>query len=230
MITDEKETKYLKLWGNEIPVWIYGDPKNPLIYFIHGYFNGFSDYIGDLPPRHLMKNFCVVAFDLPGFGVMKKFKKDRVEYIAQIIESTSNGRRFVLFGTSYGALLSLKYYSRYPDKVKGIVIAGMPYFFGFRKTVNILRLPIINKLNISKTLKEFKFLNKNNISNINVPVLLYYSSKDRMASTKMGENVLTLFPKAQIYTIDKYNHKWHLHDIRGSGFLEKIEGFIKSLR
>ncbi len=230
MISDEKETKYLNLWGREIPIWIYGDPKNPLIYFIHGYFNGFSDYIGDLPPRHLMKNYCVIAFDLPGFGVMKDFKKDRVEYIAQIIESSSNGRKFVLFGTSYGGLLSLKYYLKYPEKTKGIIIAGMPHFFGFRKAVNVLRFPVVNKLNISKALSEFKFINKINFSKIDIPVLLYYSSKDRMASSKMGENVLKLLPNAQIFTTNKYNHKWHLHDIRESGFLDQIEGFIKSIK
>ncbi len=230
MISDPHETKYFNIDNASVPVWVYGDPKNPLIYFIHGYFRGFSEYIGDLPPRYLMKNYCVVAFDLPGFGYLKDFKKDRVTFIAEVIEATSNGRRFVLFGTSYGGLLSLKYYNKYPDKVKGIIIAGMPYFFGFRKTVNVLRIPVANRLSISKTLSEFKYLSKDNLSKIKIPVLLYYSSKDRMASSKMGEKVLKLLPSAEIFTINKYNHKWHLHRIDETGFMNKIEGFIKSLK
>lgn len=230
MISDEHETKYFNINHASVPVWIYGDPKKPLIYFIHGYFRGFSDYIGDLPMRYLMKNYCVIAFDLPGFGYLKEFKKDRVTFIAEVIESTSNGRRFVLFGTSYGALLTLKYAYNYPDKVKGIVIAGMPYLYGFRKILNLSKMPLVNRIKISNIIKEFNFLNKNNLAHIKSPVLLLYSSRDRQASKKMGERINKLIPKSELFTINKNNHSWLLHRVDESGFLEVIERFIKSLK
>lgn len=230
MISDVHETKYLNIDNATVPVWIYGDPKKPLIYFIHGYFRGFSDYIGDLPMRYLMKDYCVIAFDLPGFGQLKDFKKERVTFIAEVIEATSNGRRFVLFGTSYGALLSLKYFQKYPDRVKGIIIAGMPYLMGVRKIANFTRIPVLNKLNLSKVIKEFSFLNKENLSEIDIPVLLLYSSKDRQAGIKMGERLNKLMKKSEIVTSNKYNHSWLLHRIDESGFLGEIEKFIKSLR
>lgn len=230
MISDPHETKYLNIDNATVPVWIYGDPKNPLIYFIHGYFRGFSDYIGDLPMRYLMKNYAVIAFDLPGFGYLKDFEKDRVTFIGEVIENTSNGRRFVLFGTSYGALLSLMYAFKYPDKVKGIIIAGMPYFFGIRKIANISRLPVLNKFKLSKIIKEFRFLNKENLLKINIPTLLLYSSKDRQASAKMGNKINKLISGSDIFTIDKYNHGWLMHRIDESGFLGEIEKFIKSLK
>ncbi len=230
MISDEHETKYLSIDHASVPVWIYGDPKKPLIYFIHGYFRGFSDYIGDLPMRYLMKNYCIMAFDLPGFGQLKDFDKNRVTFIAEVIEATSNGRRFVLFGTSYGALLSLKYAEKYPDRVKGIIIAGMPYLIGVRRIALISRAPLLNKLRLSKVIKEFSFLNKENLSKVNVPVLLLYSSKDRQAGVKMGNKLNKLIPKSEIVTSNKYNHSWLLHRIDESGFLSEIEKFIKSLK
>lgn len=230
MISDEHETKYFNIDHASVPVWIYGDPKKPLIYFIHGYFRGFSDYIGDLPMRYLMKNYCIIAFDLPGFGHLKDFEKERVSFIAGVIELTSNGRRFVLFGTSYGALLSIKYYVKYPDRVKGIIIAGMPYLIGVRKIANLMRIPVLNKLNLSRVIKEFSFLNKENLSEINIPVLLLYSSKDRQANKRMGEKVNKLISNSELFTINKNNHSWLLHRIDESGFLGEIEKFIKSLR
>lgn len=230
MISDSHETKYFNINHASVPVWIYGDPKKPLIYFIHGYFRGFSDYIGDLPMRYLMKNYCVIAFDLPGFGYLKDFKKDRVTFIAEIIEKTSNGRRFVLFGTSYGALLALKYVYNYPDKVKGIILAGMPFFYGIRKVLTFSKVPFANKLKVSSVLSEFKFLNSDNLAHINTPVLLLYSSKDRQATKKMGEKVKRLIPKPELFTINKNNHSWLLHRVDESGFLEVIERFIKSLK
>lgn len=230
MISDPHDTKYLNIDNASVPVWIYGDEKKPLIYFIHGYFRGFSDYIGDLPMRYLMKNYCVIAFDLPGFGQLKDFKKDRVTFIAEIIENTSSGRRFVLFGTSYGALLSLKYTFKYPDRVKGIIIAGMPYLIGVRKIANLARLPVLSKFRISAIIKEFGFLSKENLAKINFPVLLLYSSKDRQASSKMGNKINKLISGSEIFTIDKYNHGWLLHRIDESGFLNEIEKFIKSLK
>lgn len=230
MISDPHETKYLSIDNATVPVWIYGDGKKPLIYFIHGYFRGFSDYIGDLPMRYLMKNYCVIAFDLPGFGHLKDFNKDRVTFIAEVIEATSNGRRFVLFGTSYGALLSLKYAVNYPDRVKGIIIAGMPYLIGFRKIANIVKLPILNKLKLSSIINEFGFLSKENLLSIKFPVLLLYSSKDRQANKKMGKKLNKLIPNSELFTINKYNHGWLLHRIDESGFLGKIEIFLKSLK
>lgn len=230
MISDPHQTKYLSIDNATVPIWIYGDEKKPLIYFIHGYFRGFSDYIGDLPMRYLMKNYAIMAFDLPGFGYLKEFEKDRVTFIAEVIENTSKGRRFVLLGTSYGALLSLKYADKYPDRVKGIIIAGMPYLTGVRKIANITRLPIFNKLKIAEIVKEFGFLSKENLSKIKFPILLLYSSKDRQASAKMGKKLNKLIPNSELFTISKYNHGWLMHRIDESGFLRKIEIFLKSVK
>ena len=231
MISDPHETKYLNINNQSVPVWIYGDEKNPLIYFIHGYFKGFSEYIGDLPMRYLMKNYCVIAFDLPMFGYLKGMNKDRVEFIAQVIENTSKGRRFVLFGGSYGGLLVLKYTREYPDKVKGIIISGMPYFYGLRKLFRLLRLiPLANRKQIVSVIREFDYLNDENLAKINIPVLLWYSAKDKLSPVSMGIKISEKLPNSKLIINNKYKHGWLLHRIDESGFLKEIERFIKSLK
>jgi len=218
------------MWESKhrIPVWIYGDEEKPLIFFIHGHFRGFSEYVGDLPMRYLRKNYCVVAFDLPGYGKSRELNMARTEFIKNVVEQISSGKPFVLFGVSYGGLLTIKYYLKYPEKVKGIIIGGMPYYFGVRKIINLAKfLPF---LSFKNAVKEFSFLSKENLSVLKTPVLLLYSSKDHHATSKMGEALRIIIPNSKLFVINKYNHGWLMHRIDESGFLGELNRFIKNLK
>ena len=80
MISDPHTVIQLKLNNKIIPIWTYGNPNKLPIFYIHGFFRGFSDYFGDLPIRHLMKDYFIVAFDLPGFGKSKDIDMDHYTY------------------------------------------------------------------------------------------------------------------------------------------------------
>lgn len=230
MITDPHKTRYLNIENQQTPIWIYGDEKNPLIFFIHGHFRGFSDYIGDLPMRYLMKDYYVVAFDLPGYGKSKEINMDRVEFVKSVINQTSKSKPFVLFGGSYGGLLSIKYSLKYPERVRGIIIGGMPYYFGIRQIVSLsTKIPLVNKLRVSKILKEFEFLSKDNLAKLKVPVLLLYSRGDHQATPKMAKALQKIIPDASLSVIKGLNHGWLMHRIDQSGFLGEIEKFVKNL-
>lgn len=229
MITDPHKTTYLTIENKKVPVWIYGDEKNLLVFFIHGYFRGFSDYVGDLPMRHMMKNYCVVAFDLPGFGLSWDLKMDRTNFVQEVISKIAKDKPYFVFGLSYGGLMGLKYALTNPPKLKGLIIGGMPYFAGFMGLIHLVHiLPFLRKLRISGVIKEFSFLNRKNLTQVNVPVLLLYSSKDSQATEMMGRQIENMLPNSKLFLINKYDHSWLMHDIADSGFLKEIKEFIKN--
>lgn len=153
---------------------------------------------------------------------------DRVEFVKKIVEQISDKKSFVLFGVSYGGLLAIKYFLKYPDKAKGIIIGGMPYYPGFAKIAKISRyIPRLKTL--SKVLGEFDFLNEKNLMSLKIPVLLLYSTKDRLATLGMGRRISKLIPDSKLFTTNKYNHGWLLHRIDESGILKEIEKFMKEI-
>jgi pimeloyl-ACP methyl ester carboxylesterase len=208
MITDPHTTKYLTLSNRKIPIWVYGNPKNEPIFFIHGYLRGFSDYIGDLPIRYLMKNYFIVAFDLPGFGFSKNINIDNLEFISKIHNEILKNKKVTLFGLSYGGLVSLKYSLSEGERVNSMIIAGMPLYSGLFSFEKIFLYPKYKKL-----LKEFSFLNKSNLSQINKPILLYYNTSDLVANVIMGKNINKLLPTSRLFIANGQNHKWLLHKI-----------------
>lgn len=166
-------------------------------------------------------------FDLPGYGKSKNINMDRIEFIKFITGRLSNNRNFVLFGVSYGGLITIRYALKYPNRVKGLIIGGMPYYFGFSKTLNLVRF--LTFLPIARIIGEFVFLNKDNLSKLKIPVLLLYSKADHHATPKMARALERLIPDSHLFVIKGLNHSWLMHRIDKSGFLEEIEKFIKGV-
>lgn len=230
MISDIHKTIYITIHGKKIPVWIYGNSKNPAIFFIHGYFNAFSQYSGDLPVRYLMKDYFVVAFDLPGFGYSTDLEIDPIDFVSEIQKQIIIDKRIILFGVSYGGLISLEYSFKFPEKVNSLIIAGTPYFYGpFNLYKLSTLLPSFKGKKIErKVFKEFKFLNSANLSKINLPVLLYYNKADLVANIFMGKKLKKLLPNSKIFISRKQNHSWLLHRIDKNGLLTEIKNFISN--
>lgn len=231
MISDPHKEVSLIIENQKIPVWIYGNSKNPPIFFIHGFFNSFSEYVGDLPPRYLMKNYCVYSFDLPGFGKSKKLNIDKIEFINLIYKKFLKKNKVILFGISYGGLISIKYSLKYPNNVNALIIAGTPVFY---KIFNIYKLsaflPIYKNKKITfNDFKEFKILNAKYLSNLKIPTLLYYNSSDFVANIFMGNKLNSLIPNSRLFIAKNQNHSWLLHRIDKNGFLNEIDNFLSKI-
>lgn len=225
MIKDPHVEKIIQIGDKNVPVWLYGNPKNPPIVFIHGYFRGFSDYIGDLPPRYLMKNYYVIAFDLPGFGRNKKLKFDSLDFIRRITQLTVPHERFTIFGVSYGGVLAIRFCLSYPESIKALIIAGMPQYAGIYKIIFLLLYvpKIKSKFNF---ISDFIFLNDENLAKLNVPTLLFYSKKDRFGTLRMGMRLEKKIKGAKLFQIYTRTHGFLLHRINETGFLSEIEKFL----
>lgn len=225
MIKDPHKKKNIFVRNKKIPVWTYGDTKNYPIIFIHGYFRGFSDYVGDLPMRYLSKYYCVYAFDLPGFGESKNLSMDTAAFIGQMIAQVIGDRHFAILGSSYGGVVALRYALKLPANLDALIIAGTPYGGKF-SLLRFIWLP--NWINpvLSRFIHDFKIMNKKNFTKINLPVLLFYGLDDTRATPQMGKELNKTINRSRIIFY-KRTHAWLLHRVDESGLLEAIRKLLK---
>ena len=111
---------------------MYGDSSKPAIIFIHGFPTSFSDFIGDLPIKHLLNDYCFYVFDLPGFGKAKHVMAESVAFINSVVDQLIPSGQITLFGLSFGGVVPLSYASLYPDRVSRVIVAGTPFFGSFQ--------------------------------------------------------------------------------------------------
>ncbi len=113
-------------------------PDLPVALFLHGLLIGSSAgwYLGIASK---LQDFChVILLDFPGHGLSEKTKNgyDSESLILDVSSVLSLARQSLhltesinqtyLIGHSYGAWIALKYASRFPDQIKGIVLVELP--------------------------------------------------------------------------------------------------------
>lgn len=228
MKDDADKTIRVEIADVNVPVWQFGESKNPPILFIHGYPYGFSHFVGDLPTKYLRKDYCIYAFDLPGFGESAKLHITTEDFINQIIKKLGISRKFSLYGVSYGGLVALKYAYYNPDKVGGVIIGGTPFYRLYtRLLLRILGMPArFFKRNLGELSKNFMFLKTANLKNLNIPVLLLYSKKDTVGTVAAAKRLDKILPNSKLVITEGRTHGWLMHRIDESGFLDEINKFL----
>lgn len=225
MIADICEERYLEVESYKMPYWVYGDMRRPVIFYLHGFANAFSENSGDLPVRYLMQKYCVIAFDLPGWGKSKSIKKTPQEIVSRISQ-TNSIKKFFLFGTSYGGALSLLYAISCPEKLNGVIIAGVPRF-GLRSIFSFFAFTKFLSFKKSRALIDLFSVAKN-ASKIKIPVLLLYSKNDQVATVSNGNYFSKKIKNSNLVAISGRNHNWLLHRIIDNDFGNEIDLFLKN--
>src|SRR5690349_15072168 len=108
-----------------VATWdVVGPPDAPPIVFVHGALMGRSVWHPQIDA--LSDRFRCISVDLPGHGTQRDTAfelDDAAEGVVRAIDQAAGGRA-VLVGLSVGGYVAMTVASRYPDKVRGLVIAG----------------------------------------------------------------------------------------------------------
>lgn len=101
------------------------DDITPTLVLLHGISSGSGSW---LPLAECLEGFHLLAWDAPGYGATRGIHADEpraVEYAERLEKwlAALNLENIVLVGHSLGALMASAYVSRYPDRVRGVVLA-----------------------------------------------------------------------------------------------------------
>ena len=102
--------------------------KRPSIVMLHG-LGGTTRYWSSVMDFS-KQEYDVQLIDLLGFGDSPKpFRRYTMEMHLQALEPMLEDKQdFIMVGHSLGAVIALAYAARFPQKVKRLVLIGMPYF------------------------------------------------------------------------------------------------------
>lgn len=127
-VAQDPQLPHVELAGYSFHSQVFGDPLAPAIVVIHGGPGG--DYRNLLPLQDLAPDFYVVFYDQRGSGLSPRVDdpstitlESSVADLDAVIDHYASGRKVILLGHSWGAMLAVAYTARHPDKVSTMVLA-----------------------------------------------------------------------------------------------------------
>jgi pimeloyl-ACP methyl ester carboxylesterase len=145
----------------------------PFLIFIHGV--GLSGEVWQPQTEYFSKNYRVITYDLLGHGLnsstSKTAKLDNfVEQLNELVDSV-NISNFSVIGHSLGALISVAYSLKYPNKINALIALNIVYKRSIRARNEVINRAnmILNSGevgNIDQTLNRW-FKNKTSVNQIN---------------------------------------------------------------
>lgn len=114
--------------GGKIWYEVVGEGPNPPVLLLHG--GPGSTSFGFDPLREMGYDGPIVFWDQLGCGRSDALTDTTLMTIENFVDQTERLRRhldledFVLYGHSWGTMLGIDYYLRYPDKVKAIIFSS----------------------------------------------------------------------------------------------------------
>ncbi len=119
-------------------------PKKPTLIMIHG-FRG--THHGLLLIAKKLKGYNIIVPDLPGFGKGPKLTtynlESYVEWLHEFVEKHNNGTKPVLFGHSFGSIISAAYAEKYPETLSKLILVnpiGAPALEGPKRVMTNLAI------------------------------------------------------------------------------------------
>lgn len=119
---------FIDVRGGKVWYRIAGEGKKTPILLLHGGPGATSYYLN--PLAALGKDRPVIFFDQLGCGRSDHFMgtttmtvEDYVEEVEQIRKSLGL-REYILYGNSWGTMLGIDYFSKYPNGIKAIIFSG----------------------------------------------------------------------------------------------------------
>ena len=133
------------LFNKDSTAYKVSGESGPYLIFVHGV--GMSGEIWKPQVQHFFSNYRVITYDFLGHGQSQTPKKPPTleDYIEQLnsLVKTINITSFSLVGHSMGALISVAFSLKYPEKVTALLPLNMVY-----KRGNCAKNDVINRANL----------------------------------------------------------------------------------
>lgn len=119
---------FLDVKGGKIWYKVVGESDKTPILMLHGGPGYPSYYLDDL--NNLSKERPIIIFDQLGCGRSDAIKDTSLMTIENYVEQTNKlisklgVSEFYLYGHSWGSMLGLEYYLKYPSEIKGLILAS----------------------------------------------------------------------------------------------------------
>lgn len=126
--------------------WEYGNPKGPVIVMIHG-FRGTHhglEYIASY-----LDDYRIIIPDLPGFGATKPMNNDHSiddfsNWLDSFIKSFGFKMPPLLFGHSFGSIVSARFAKEHPNKILALVLVNpIAKSAASRPTISMTKIGLI---------------------------------------------------------------------------------------
>ncbi len=118
-------SQLLEIEGDRLHIRDTGNPNGPVVVFIHGF--GASLHTWEDWSKDLEKDFRVIRFDLPGFGLSGPDQKgdysdNRSNQIILGLLDTLQVKKINLVGNSIGGRIAWYFTANYPERVEKLVL------------------------------------------------------------------------------------------------------------
>lgn len=154
---------FVNIRNESLRIWTISantESKNIPIVLVHGYCGAVGLWVHNIEPLAADRPFY--AFDLLGFGRSSRppFSSDPIVSEMQFVESIECWRKemglkeFILLGHSFGGFISSAYSLKYPDYVKGLVLAD-PWGFSEMETGPKEDTPIPMWISVLTTVSQY---------------------------------------------------------------------------
>jgi len=140
--------EFLEVRGIRVHYLVRGPADAPVLVLLHGNGAAIQDFVISGLLERAAHRYRVIAFDRPGFGYTARPRTRiwgpdaQADLIASALDQLSV-RDAIVLGHSWGTLVALALALRFPDRVRGLVLASGYYFPTRRKDVWFLSTPAI---------------------------------------------------------------------------------------
>jgi pimeloyl-ACP methyl ester carboxylesterase len=202
--------------------WI-GDPTAPKVLFIHGSPGYWFDFKKILSDSLLVNNFCLIAFDRPGFGkttvpAMKNLANQARITNTVLEHYTRPGEKSIVLGHSFGGAVLEQFLLDHPGKVRHAIYVApcLSPKYQEAKWYNLIAtgglpqriMPHELKNSNKEMLSLSECLQKNEaqLSDIDVPTTYIQGKKDILVPYKTLEYYKNHHQDIEAILLDDLNH------------------------
>jgi pimeloyl-ACP methyl ester carboxylesterase len=121
----QESSRFMNIEGVRLHYRDSGNPNLPAIVLIHGF--GASLHTWEAWAQDLQKDFRVIRFDLPGFGLtgpepMQNYSDDRVNALLIKLLDTANIQKVTMIGNSIGGRIAWYFAAKHPERTEKLVL------------------------------------------------------------------------------------------------------------